>query len=294
MPTVVSRQEECNCPNRMAWCLFLPLDACPTLYRCMSTFSASTAQLFLCMAGITTMCSIKSLTCPTQTSTRRGNHPPKPLLLLQLQSGFRIMARELLFRTHCPLSRAACVPRGKVNPPTVEAKKMREEEGTVDFIFNSHKNSCLLELDTITLILLFFLSKKKFTSLTLQLFPEKALTWQLSTLWFQRHLPPSHLLFSLVTFVWWTHQPRDNLREGLLLPAGHPQSGIKKEERQWQRHTQSVCLPFLSSWKVEQIIGTSEKRSLLLVLTLSTQGSFFSIRNNARRVQDQVEIAFST
>lgn len=108
----------------------------------MSTFSASTAQLFLCMAGITTMCSIKSLTRPTQTCTRHGNHPAKPLLLLhvlQLQGCFRIMARELLLRTHFPLSSAPCVPRGKVNPPIVEAKEMREEEGTVDFILNSHK-----------------------------------------------------------------------------------------------------------------------------------------------------------
>lgn len=184
----------------MAWCLFLPLDACPTLYRCTSTFSASTAQLFLCMAGIITMCSIKSLTRPTQTPTREKNHPPHPLLLLhvlQLQSYFRTMARELVFWPHFPLSRAACVPRGKVNPPTVEAKEMRGEEGTVDFILNSHKK--LLPTGTRHHHLFFSFSPNKFTSLTLYLFPEKTLTQQLSTLWFQRHCCP-HLTYSLVDF----------------------------------------------------------------------------------------------
>lgn len=183
MPTVVRRQEECNCPNRMAWCLFLPLDACPTLYRCTSTFSASTARLFLCTAGITTMCSIKSLTRPTQTPTREGNHPPQPPLLLhvvQLQSCFRSGVRELLFRQHFPLSRAVCVPRGKVNPLTGEAKEIREAEGTLYLTVT--KNSFLLELDATTFIFLFFLSTQKFTILTLQLFPENALTWQLFTL----------------------------------------------------------------------------------------------------------------
>lgn len=49
---------------------------------------------------------------------------------------FQDYGQGAAIHTHFPLSRTACVPRGKVNP-TVEAKEMREEEGTVDF--SSHK-----------------------------------------------------------------------------------------------------------------------------------------------------------
>ena len=53
-----------------------------------------------------------------------------------------------------------------------------------------------------------------------------------------------------------------------------------------ERHTQR--LHFLSYWKVERITGTSKKRSLLSVLTSSTQGLFSPIRNNARKVQVKI------
>lgn len=291
---VVRGQEECNCPNRMAWCLFLPLDACPTLYRCTSTFSASTAQLFLCMAGITTMCSIKSPTCPTQTATRHRNHPPKPLLLLhvlQLQGCFRIMARELLFTTHFPLSGDACAPRGKVNPPTVKAKEMREEEGTADFMFNSHKK--LLPPGS-RHHHLFFSSFSPNKNLPAWLY-----SCSLKRLWPDRALhpviPKTLPSISLALFF------SGLLFSGLINPEITSEGGfscqqvIHRMESRRKRgsdrgHIEAAMPQFLEGWVDHRHLW---KRSLLLVLTLSTQGLFFPIRNNARKVQGQVKIAFS-
>lgn len=137
MLAVVRRQEECNCPNWMAWWLFLPLDACPTLYRCMSTFSASTAQLFLCMAGITTMCSIKKsyTSHPNTHQTQQSSSQASiAAAVLQLQPCFRSMARELLFRPHFPSQELPVYP-GKSKSPNSGGDERRES--TVDF--NSHK-----------------------------------------------------------------------------------------------------------------------------------------------------------
>lgn len=77
---------------------------------------------------------------------------------------------------------------------------MREEEGTVNFIFNSHKKLLLLELDTITFIFLFFLSKQKLYQLDITAAPWKGCDLPALHPVIPKTLVPSHLLFSLVDF----------------------------------------------------------------------------------------------
>lgn len=243
----------------MAWCLFLPLNACPTLYRCTSTFPASTAQLFLCMAGITKMCSIKKkpkknpnqqknpkplhflpspLLCPNTHQRRKATSPASTTYFKYYSfshlSG--IMARDLPFSPHFPLSRAVCVPSGKVNPQTVEAKEMRGEGRTVDFIFNSHKKL----LPTGTRLHCSYFSPLSLQTKIYQL-DSTTVPWNSSDPSAFRPLIPktplslSHLLFSYRD--WSTLC----VSEGPLLPAGRPCSITKKEERHWQRGTHRGC-----------------------------------------------------
>ena len=81
------------------------------------------------------------LLCPNTHQRRKASSPASIAYFMYCSfshlSG--IMARELPFSPYFPLSRAVCGPSGKVNPQPVEAKEMRGEGETVDFIFKSQK-----------------------------------------------------------------------------------------------------------------------------------------------------------
>lgn len=130
MLAAVRMQEESNCPNRMAGWLFLPWNACCTLYRCTGS---QDCPAFPCMAGITTMCSLKK---PYKPYTSHPNSPQSRKAsssaahFMYLQSSFRDCGQGAA--THLPLSGAVCVAIGKVNPQRVEAKEMKLEGETVD------------------------------------------------------------------------------------------------------------------------------------------------------------------
>lgn len=93
MPAAVRMQEESNCPNRMAGWLFLPRNACRTLYRCIGS---QHCPAFLCMDGITTMCSLKKA---LQTLYFPPKQPPgqESILLLPISctSSTGTVAKEL-------------------------------------------------------------------------------------------------------------------------------------------------------------------------------------------------------
>lgn len=127
MPAAVRMQEESNCPNRMAGWLFLPRNACRTLYRCTGS---QHCPAFPCMDGITTMCSLKK---PYKPYTSHPNSPQGRKA--SSCCPFHVPPVQGLWprSSHSPAAplRSSLCSHGKSKPP--ESGSKGDERETVDF-----------------------------------------------------------------------------------------------------------------------------------------------------------------
>ena len=195
------------------------------------------------------------------------------------------MARELPLTPHSPLSRAACVPSGEVKPQTVEAKEIRGEEETVNFVFNSHKKL----LPTRTRLHCSYFSLLSLQTKIHQL-NSTTVPWNgsdppaLHPLIPKTLLPLSHLLLSY-----------RNWSALCVSEQGFPCQRVAhivqpRGKRGTDRgaHAEDAFPQLLEGWEDHR---HPQEKIPLSVLTSSTQGLFFPIRNNARKIQVWVKIA---